>query len=152
MQRINVILTIQVLIPLNNSLKLIFLNILYFCICLLGPSCNRGVINIKISAESEISKFYFQVYSVTSKWIKFTLSVWRVNGIKFSTPLNVYLKCSHKMKNGYKNFSTFFYYFKTILTFMIMYYVTFNKENIRQLNQCDWFAKFGVKVTIDFIL
>lgn len=70
MQRINVILAIHVLIPLNNSLKLIFfINILHFCIhaCILGPSCNKEVIIIKISAESEISKFYFRVYPVTSK-------------------------------------------------------------------------------------
>lgn len=55
-----------------------------------------------------------------------------VNGIKLRTPLNLNLKCSHKMKNGYMNLPTFFfYYFKTILTFIIMFYVTFNKENMR---------------------
>lgn len=54
-----------------------------------------------------------------------------VNGIKLRTPLNLNSKCSHKMKNGYMNLPTFFYYFKTILTFIIMFYVTFNKENMR---------------------
>lgn len=31
-----------------------------------------------------------------------------VNGIKLRTPLNLNLKCSHKMKNGYMNLPTFF--------------------------------------------